>query len=284
VGHLYSDTYQSLRLGDAHFLEVDQLDRLDRVVGEQTAAIFTETVTNPLSDVPDLDVLARVAHAHGVPLVVDNTIATPANCRPFEHGADYVIHSTTKFLNGRNDHGGGAAIVRDPASARLLEDSRAALDDEMSPLEAAVLERNMKSFPERMQRFNANALRVASFFEAHPCVERTYFNALPSHRSYRVAQRILKGPGSVIGFTLKNDMLSGLRAFYDSPLIGIHKAPSLGSDETLLCPYTLLTHYDSTDEELAEIGLPRFLLRVAVGSERDIGPVLASLDEALGAR
>jgi O-acetylhomoserine (thiol)-lyase len=283
VGHLYSDTHQSLRLGDAHFLEVDELDRLEGLVGGETAAIFTETITNPLSDVPDLDVLARVARAHGVPLVVDNTIATPANCRPFEHGADYVIHSTTKFLNGRNDHGGGVVIVRDPAAARMLAESQALLDDSMSPLEAAVLEERMGSFEERMRRFNANALRVAAFLEAHHGVARVFFNALPSHRSYSVARRILKGPGSVIGFALRNDTLEGLRAFYDSALIGIHKAPSLGSDETLLCPYTLLTHYESTDEELAAIGLPRFLLRVAVGSERDIGPVLASLDEALGA-
>ncbi len=281
IGHLYSDTYQSLLLGHARFLGVDEVDALDRRVTDQTAAIFTETITNPLSDVPDLDALARVAKARGVPLVVDNTIATPANCRPFEHGADYVIHSTTKYLNGRNDHGGGVVIVRDEARARLLADSQALLDDGMSPLEAAALEKNMVSFPERMQRFNANAVRVASFLEAHPGVGRTFFNGLSSHRSFATARRILQGPGSVIGFTLARDSLAGLRAFYDSALCGIHKAPSLGSDATLLCPYTLLTHYTNTDEELADIGLPRFLLRIAVGSERDIGPVLASLDEAL---
>ena len=158
----------------------------------------------------------------------------------------------------------------------MLADSQAVLDDRMSPREAAVLEK-------RMERFNANALRVASFLEGHHGVTRTYFNALASHRSHSVAKRILKGPGSVIGFTLKRDTLQGLRVFYDSLLSGIHKAPSLGSDETLLCPYTLLTHYTSSDEQLADIGLPRFLLRIAVGCERDIGPVIASLDEALSA-
>lgn len=107
-------------------------DRLEGLVDEKTAAIFTETITNPLSDVPDLNRLASVARANRVPLVVDSTIATPANCRPLEHGADYVIHSTTKLLNGRNDHGGGAVIVRDPARARMLADSQAVLDDRMS--------------------------------------------------------------------------------------------------------------------------------------------------------
>lgn len=281
VGHLYNDTYQTLRLGPNRFLGVDELDALDDVVGDQTAAILTETITNPLSDVPDLEVLSRVAKARGVPLVVDNTIATPANCHPFDFGADYVIHSTTKYLNGRNDHGGGAVIVRDQISARGLADYQALLHDQMSPLEAAVLEKNLCSFQERMGRFNENARKVASFLAGHRGVARVFFNGLKVHRSYETARRLLRGPGSVISFTLAHDTWEGLRAFYDSRLHGIRKAPSLGSDVTLLCPYTLLTHYDDTDEVLAEIGLPRFLLRIAVGCERDITLVIESLDAAL---
>jgi cystathionine gamma-synthase len=112
-------------------------------------------------------------------------------------------------------------------------------------------------------------------------VKAVFFNGLPSHRSYATARRLLRGPGSVISFTLVRDTWEGLRAFYDSPLFGIIKAPSLGSDLTLLCPYTLLTHYLDADEELAAIGLPRFLLRIAVGCEGDITPVLESLEDAL---
>lgn len=281
VGHLYNDTFQTLRLGPNLFLGVDELDALDALVTDQTAAILTETITNPLSDVPDLEILSRIAHVHGVPLIVDNTIATPANCHPFEYGADYVIHSTTKFLNGRNDHGGGAVVVRDSRLAQPLAHYQALLHDQMSPLEAAALEGNLGSFPERMDRFNENAGKAALFLAAHSGVERVYFNGLPTHRSHATARRLLRGPGSVISFTLLSNTWEGLRAFYDSPLSGINKAPSLGSDVTLLCPYTLLTHYDDTDEELAEIGLPRFLLRVAVGCEKDITPVLESLDAAL---
>ena len=114
-------------------------------------------------------------------------------------------------------------------------------------------------------------------------MERVFFNSLPSHRSFATARRLLSGPGSVISFTLKNGSWEKLRAFYDSELRGIVKAPSLGSDVTLLCPYTLLTHYDDTDEELAVIGLPRFLLRVSVGCERDIDPVIGSIGAALSA-
>jgi cystathionine beta-lyase/cystathionine gamma-synthase len=288
IGHLYNDTFESLRLarrgaGEAPniFLGVDELDSLDGLVGDQTAAILTETITNPLSDVPDLAVLSRAARSRGVPLVVDNTIATPENCRPLEMGADYVIHSTTKYLNGRNDHGGGAVIVRSPGAADLLRGYQDLLNDRMSPLDAAVLEKNLDSLRERMGRFNENAGRVAAFLAGHRGVGRVFFNGLPSHRSYATARRILRGPGSVISFTLVRDTREGLRAFYDSRLLGIVKAPSLGSDVTLLCPYTLLTHYDDTDEELAAIGLPRFLVRVAVGCEKDISPVLESLGEAL---
>jgi cystathionine beta-lyase/cystathionine gamma-synthase len=281
VGHLYNDTYQTLRLGSNAFLGVDEMDKLDELVDDHTAAILTETITNPLSDVPDLDLLSRAARAHGVPLVVDNTIATPANCRPFDFGADYVIHSTTKYLNGRNDHGGGAVIVRDPARAGALASCQALLDDRMFCLEAAALEKNLPSFPARMGRFNENAERVAAFLAGHPCVARVFFNGLKSHRSYLTARRLLQGPGSVISFVLARDTWEGLRAFYDSRLSGIVKAPSLGSDVTLLCPYTLLTHYDDTDEVLSEIGLPRFLIRIAVGCETDISLVLESLDAAL---
>ena len=288
IGHLYNDTFEGLRIARRapgelpnRFLGVDELDSLDGCVGDQTAAILTETITNPLSDVPDLAVLSRVARARGVPLVVDNTIATPENCRPLDMGADYVIHSTTKYLNGRNDHGGGAVIVRDPAAAGVLADYQALLNDRMSPLDAAVLEKNLGSLRERMARFNENAGKVAALLARHRGVRQVFFNGLPTHRSYATARRILRGPGSVISFTLVRDTRDGLRAFYDSRLSGIVKAPSLGSDVTLLCPYTLLTHYDDTDEELAAIGLPRFLVRVSVGCEQDIAPVLESLEEAL---
>jgi cystathionine beta-lyase/cystathionine gamma-synthase len=281
VGHLYNDTYQTLRLGPNIFVGVDELDSLDGLITDQTAAILTETITNPLSDVPDLDQLFRAARARGVPLVVDNTIATPANCRPFDHGADYVIHSTTKFLNGQNDHGGGVVIVRDLYLAQALDDGQARLHDRMSPLEAATLLRNLRTFPQRMARFNENARRVAAFLESHRGVSRVFFNDLASHRSHATAKKMLRGPGSVIGFTLRQDTWEGLRAFYDSRLDGIVKAPSLGSDLTLLCPYTLLTHYDDTDEQLAEIGLPRFLVRVSVGCEKEVSAVIESLDQAL---
>lgn len=151
----------------------------------------------------------------------------------------------------------------------------------MSPLEAAVLEEHLQDFPRRMGRFNANAARVASLLVGHPGVGRVFFNGVPSHPSYATARKILTGSGSVVSFSLADDSMEGLRAFYDPPLPHILKAPSLGSDVTLLCPYTLLTHFDEPDEALEALGLSRYLVRVAVGSEEDIEPVVESLDGAL---
>jgi cystathionine beta-lyase/cystathionine gamma-synthase len=139
----------------------------------------------------------------------------------------------------------------------------------------------MHDFPLRMSRFNANAFRVASLLAGHPGVGRLFFNGLPWHPGHATARKILSGPGSVLSFTLANDSMEGLRAFYDSPLPHVLKAPSLGSNRTLLCPYTLLTHYDEPDEALESLGLSRWLVRVAVGCEEDITPVVESLDAAL---
>ena len=288
VGHLFNDTYESLhqaarRTGEHPnvFLGVDELDRIMDVITDQTAAILTETITNPLNDVPDLALLARAAEVRRIPLIVDNTIATPVLCRPLSLGADIVVHSTTKYLNGRNDHGGGALVVKNAELARGLQDLDARWNDSMSPLEAAALERGLGTIHQRMGRFNANARRVAEFLAGHRVVDRLFFNGHPSHRSHATAARILAGPSSVISFTLRRDGMDDLREFYDSPMPAIVKAPSLGSDQTLLCPYTLLTHYHDTDEVLASLGLPRCLVRVSVGCEPDIEPVVADLGRAL---
>ncbi len=264
IGHLYNDTFRGLveDQGPSEqnlFLGVEEIETLDSRIGAQTAAILTETITNPLSDVPDLRSCHRIAHAHGVPLVVDNTLATPVNCRPLTLGADYVVHSTTKYLNGRNDHGGGAVIVSDASLAAELQERQSILDDRMSALEAGALggkpaERPAADGPlPRQRRAGCRAPgRPSGGGEA--VLQRPPLPPLLPDRA-----PLLKGPGSVISFTLARADLEAFRAFYDSPLPGILKAPSLGSDLTLLCPYTLLTHSKETDEQLQAIGLPRYL-------------------------
>ncbi|MCF7827529.1 MAG: PLP-dependent transferase [Candidatus Marinimicrobia bacterium] len=287
IGHLYRDTFTTLKNApivnagpENTFLGVDEIETLERHVTPSTACIITESITNPLNDVPDLELIQSVARKHDIPVVVDNTIATPYNCKPFDFGADFVIHSTTKFLNGKNNHAGGAVIVREGKYTQALNAYQHRWDNSLSPLEVEVLQQNIRDFPERMERFNANAWRLVELLQSQLQVKEVFYNGLESHRTYDAARRILSDSSSVVSFTLQKDSLEGLRAFYDQDFAHIDKAPTLGSDHTLICLYTLLTHYEEPEEYLKEVNLPRYLIRIAVGSEKDFQPVLDSVQSA----
>lgn len=290
IGHLYTDTYAMLaydnnrrRAESNVFLGVDELDRLEEVLDSNTAAIITETITNPLNDVPDLDFIAQTALYYEIPLIVDNTFATPFNCNPLNWGADFVVYSTTKHMSGLNDHAGGAVILNNQDFMRELRGYQYAVDNRMSPLEMEVLLDHLQDFEMRMGRFNRNALQIAQFLEDHPAVDTVFFNGLSSHRCYSTAQRLLRGHGSVISFTLVNQGREGLSRFYDFNMEGIGKAPSLGGNQTMICPYTLLAHYHESDEMLDSLGISRWLVRISVGCEDEITPVIDNLDLALSA-
>ena len=287
IGLLYSETYSLLMDSgrsstcDAVFLGLHELDRLAEVLTKDTAMVITETVTNPLCGVPDLERIGKLANAQGVPFVVDNTLASPANCQPVDWGADYVIHSTTKYLSGTNDHAGGAVLVKCAENAKALKEFQQNWGLEISPLEAEVLHKRMFDFEERMQRFNENSLAVANFLEAHSAVDRVYYACSPSDVCSSAAPKLLSGNGGVVSFVLKNDCEDNLRRFYDGEFSSILKAPTLGSNQTLVCPYPLLTHYHDSDADLLEIELPRYLIRIASGSENEIEPIIADLNSAL---
>jgi len=290
IGLLFTDT-QSLSLelkvrgkaNDSVLIGWDELDQLPELLNENTAAIITESISNPLIDVPDLEFIAKTAKANGVPFILDNTLATPVNCKGFEWGADYVVHSTTKYFSGNNKHGGGLLLTRTPEQTAQIKTQQEQWGSKLSPLEMRFLWSGMQDFEERMQRFNRNGLRVAQFLETHPKVEQVFYCGLPAHRSHQNAKKFLKAQASLIGFTLKEDNLEGLSCFYDADLTPIHKAPGLGSDESLICPYTVLAHYHASDEHLKELGLSRSLVRIAVGSEKDISPILDALNRGLEA-
>ena len=287
VGHLYTDTYALLThakqriIVENRFIGVDEMIQFPDAVSEQIAAIITETITNPLNDVPDLETILERARLHQIPVIVDNTFATPCNCKPLDLGVDFVIHSTTKYLNGMNDHGGGVILLNDGEMVTRIRNYQQQWGNDLSSLESAVLWERIQDFEKRMQLFQVNALQVVEFLQQHPGIEKLYFHKLPSHRSFHVSQQLLNGPGSVMSFTLKRAGLEGLRQFYDAPLPHILKAPSLGSNQTILCPYTLLAHYHESDESLDAIGLPRYLIRLSVGCEQQIKPVIDSLEHAL---
>lgn len=284
VGHPYSDSH--LILGEmpwapggllTHFLQVSEQERLPELLsGGRVGSVLMETLTNPLIEIPDLPAIAAACRAAGVPLVVDNTFATPANCRPLEHGATVVLHSTSKFLSGSNEHGGGVVMTSDDAIARTLADRQKRLRNRMSPFEAGVLLTTLPTFADRMKRFNANGRRVAECLAAHPAVERVFFPGQPGS-PVGAAADWLSGFGSVVSFTFREPGLEPVRRMYDTPTPSIRKAPTLGSDATLMCPYVMLTYFRRSDEYLRAYRLPRYLVRLAVGSESDFDPVEADL-------
>lgn len=285
MGNVYRDTHLLLeempwpgRDMRAEFLDTRDLDGLrDKAGAPDVAAVFFETITNPLIEIPDMPAIARIARGAGVPVLVDGTMATPRNCRPLEHGADAVIHSTSKYLSGNNAHGGGAVLSRDPKWIDTLRDQQRARANILSPLEYPVLWAGMSTFGERMERFNRNGRELAAALAAHPAVDRVWFGADP-------LPPWIKGLGSVVSCELKDPSREALAAVFDAPMPGVVKAPSLGSDKTLFCPYVLLTYYDKPDKYLSDCNLPRHLLRFAVGCEEDFLPVrngiLAALETA----
>lgn len=292
VGHPYSDTHLLVKEIEwagipmrGTMLAGDDLEGLRTALDQgDVAAVIVETISNPLGEVPDLPRLVALCQAQEVPILCDNTMATPYNCKPLDLGVDFVVHSTTKYLSGGNDHGGGAVLTCDQAADEALSTYQSTWAIQMSPLEAKVLARGLADFEERMQRFNANGQRVAEWLEDHPAVDRVYFAGLPSSPDHAIAKRILEpGMGSVVSFTLKNKTLDSMQRFYDSPMPGIKKAPSLGSNITLMCPYTMLTYYSRSEAYLAEHRLERFLIRISVGSEPQIKPVIQQLATAIEA-
>ena len=287
IGLLYSETYsllmnygRSLKF-DALFLGLHEMDRLNRVLTKNTAMVITETITNPLCQVPNLELIGKLANAQGVPFLVDNTLASPANCQPINWGADYVIHSTTKYLSGTNDHAGGIVLVKCPEKANALINFQKNWGLVISPLEIKVLLQRIHDFEERMMRFNDNNLAVVQFLEAHSAVEKVFYAFSTSNFPNSNATKLLSGCGGVVSFVLKNNTEGNLRNFYDGKFSSIFKAPTLGSNKTLICPYTLLTHYFDSEKDLQEIELPRYLIRIASGSERKIEPIIADLNSAL---
>lgn len=282
MGNVYRDTHLLLEempwaacRVEAHLLDTHDLQGLEKQLQDpRVGAVFLETITNPLIEVPDLPAIAARAHAAGRQVLVDSTMATPMNCQPLRWGADVVIHSTSKYLSGSNTHGGGAVLTRSRDWADALAVSQVRLRSELSPLEAPALLEGLSSFAERMPRFQRNGAALAAALRAHPAIRSVYYGT-------DTPTPWLNGLGSVVSAELADDSPEAFARFFDAPLHGLIKAPSLGSDQTLFCPYVYLTYYDKTDAYLRDCRLPRHLLRFACGCEEDFAPVLAAVDDAL---
>jgi cystathionine gamma-synthase len=252
-------------------------EALEAAIRPNTKVILSESPTNPYIRVLDLKKLVAIAQKHKIKTIVDSTFATPINQRPLEFGIDFIVHSATKYLGGHNDLLAGVVIGSDYMIGAIKE-TQAMLGDVSDPHTAYLLLRGLKTLELRVQRQNETADKIAHFLAKHPAVRRVYYPGLVSHPDYEVAIEQMSGFGGVVSFELDTD-LEGVGKFIDHlqiPYIG----PSLGGVESLVEQVALVSYYELSTEERAEIGIGDSLVRLAVGIE-SADDLLADLAQAL---
>ncbi len=252
---------------------------LKDAIRDDTCLFFTESPTNPYLRVIDLPEAVRVAHERGVKVMVDSTFASPVNHRPLADGADIVIHSATKYLGGHNDLIAGVAA----GSAEILAPIREAvgvLGGILDAQTAWLLLRGMKTLGLRMERHNANGLRVARWLDGRPQVRRVHYPDLENHPDYAVATRLLSNFNNMVTFELDTDLEGAIR-FTDACRLP-YIAPSLGGVESLVEMPVLMSFWDRSVEERQSWGITDSLIRLACGIE-DVDDLLADLEQALAA-
>jgi methionine-gamma-lyase len=271
--------YKLPSLGIEHTL-VDQTDpdAFASAIRPNTSLIYLETPVNPLLSLTDLTAVAKIARAHNITTVADNTFATPYNQRPLTLGVDLVLHSATKYLAGHSDVVAGV-VVGDKERIGRLWQNHVLFGGVLHPLEAWLLERGLKTFGMRMERHNANGLAVAQFLADHPAVAEVYYPGLPDHPQHALAQRQMPGGHSgMVCFDLKGGRAAGYQLLQRVKLIKL--AVSLGG------VHSLITHPASTisavqsDEEIAASGVRPGLVRLSVGVENGTD-IIADLEQAL---
>jgi cystathionine beta-lyase/cystathionine gamma-synthase len=279
----YGGTYRLfervLRKYQLDFTYVDTSDvaQIEAAVRPSTRMLFLETPTNPVLRLTDLDAACRAAHAHGIVVVVDNTFASPYVQQPIAFGADLVVHSTTKFLNGHSDSVGGIVVAtRDDHIEwlRFVQNAEGAI---LGPMDAWLVLRGTKTLPVRMERHNANAQRLAEFLAAHPRVKHVHYPGLPTHPQHALARRQMRGFGGLISLQLGS--LDNARTVLNSVKL-MALAESLGGVETLISHPASMTHGSVPAERRREIGITDDLIRISVGIE-DIDDLIADISQAL---
>jgi cystathionine beta-lyase/cystathionine gamma-synthase len=241
-----------------------------------TRVVFVELPTNPLMRMPDPEPIAAFCRDQGIALIVDSTFATPYNFRPLEHGADVVIHSATKYLNGHSDIVGGVVA----ASEAVIEEVRRLMQlwgQSPDPHTAWLVERGLKTLAIRMERHNANGLAFAQWVKEHPAVSKVHYPGLQGHPDNEVAERLFTGYGGMVGITLAGGP-SAADVVLRKLKLAAH-APSLGGVETLVSEPRFTSHASISAGERAAQGIPDGFIRISLGIE-DVEDIIADFEEA----
>ena len=320
VAKLYGGTYNLFahtlpRQGiEVRFAPHDDIAGLEALIDKNTKAVFCESIGNPAGNIIDLQALADAAHRHGVPLIVDNTVATPILCRPFEHGADIVVHSLTKYIGGHGTSIGGIVVdsgkfpwaenkerfplLNTPdvsyhgvtyteafGPAAFIGRCRVVplrnMGAALSPFNAFLILQGLETLALRMERHCENAQKVAEFLKGHEQVSWVQFAGLPEHPEHALAQRYLNGkPAAILSFGIKGGEAAAAK-FIDALKLVV-RLVNIGDAKSLACHPASTTHRQLNDEELARAGVSRDLVRLSIGIEH-IDDILADLTQALEA-
>ncbi len=250
----------------------------DEQIDRRTRLVWVETPSNPCLFITDIAAVAEVAHAHGVPLLVDNTIATAALQQPLALGADIILLSITKFLAGNASVLGGAIVGPEALTEDVRWNTTEFIGAVMQPFEAWLTLQFLETLSLRMERHSANAQRVAEFLAAHPKVKHVNYPGLPSHPQHDLARRQMKAGGGLLSFVVPGGM-AGAATVMDNTQIIVH-AVTFGTSRTIFMHPATITHEHMTPEERAAAGIDDGLIRLSVGLE-DPEDIIADLDRAL---
>ena len=286
-GTLYGCTFALLNHGmsrygvEVSFVDTSDLAAVKAALKENTCAVYLETPANPNLKIADIAAVAEIAHTYNpaIKVVCDNTFASPALQNPLALGADVVVHSATKYLNGHGDVIAGFVVGKADFIGEVrmfgLKDMTGAV---MDPFAAYLILRGLKTLEIRMERHCANAKAIAEFLDQHPAVEKVYYPGLKDHVGHDIAARQMKDFGGMLSFEVKGGRAAGTKLVNALQLITV--AVSLGDAETLIEHPASMTHSTYTEEELAASGIPGGLIRLSAGLE-NAEDLLADLKQAL---
>ncbi|MFT4001952.1 MAG: cystathionine gamma-synthase [Rhizobium sp.] len=265
---------------DVEFVDQGDSVALNAAFGKEPQLVLVETPSNPLMRVVDISAIVERARQGKAKVAVDNTFLSPALQQPLRLGADYVVHSTTKYLNGHSDVVGGAVIAADPAEAEALAAWANTTGVTASPFDSYLTLRGVRTLFARVERQQTSALAIARFLEQHPRIAAVHYPGLPSHPTHDIAARQQSGWGAMLSFELK-DGLHGVRSFV-AALDVFTLAESLGGVESLIAHPTTMTHAGMGPEARRIAGITDGLLRMSVGLEAE-EDLIADLSQSLSA-
>lgn len=270
------------RTAGLHFSFVDLTDlaALEAAITPQTKMVWIETPTNPMLKIVDIAAVTAIAKRHGLIVVVDNTFASPMLQRPLELGADLVLHSATKYLNGHSDMVGGMVVVGDNAElAEQMAFLQNSIGGVQGPFDSFLALRGLKTLPLRMKAHCANALALAQWLEKHPAVEKVIYPGLSSHPQHELATRQMNGYGGIVSIVLKGGFAAAKSFCEKTELFTL--AESLGGVESLVNHPAVMTHASIPVERREKLGISDALVRLSVGVE-ELGDLQVDLERALG--